>query len=277
MLHRRLASPSRPVSRRSLLRLAAATAGLLVAPRVLGAQGDPAPSLDALHRPRLRVPAVTSNGARVPLTVEAPYPIEPDHGVSVLEVVNPRDPVAGKGVFRFTPASGRAYVAFQARFDEGSSAVVATARCGRHGPFSATAPLVIAAGGGGCAGGAPTVTPAADDAIRPPVIRIPGLVAEGVVRADEIIRVQVKARHPNRTGLAVRDGRFVQDSEPFHLIALDVVYGDELVSRFVLTAALSDNPLITFLLRVQREGTVRVTLTNTRGQRFEASHPIRFA
>jgi Sulphur oxidation protein SoxZ len=49
------------------------------------------------------------------------------------------------------------------------------------------------------------------------------------------------------------------------------------VSRFELTAALSDNPLIAFLLRVRQEGEVRVTLTNTRGRRFEASHPIRFA
>jgi hypothetical protein len=115
------------------------------------------------------------------------------------------------------------------------------------------------------------------DEIRSPVIRIPRLVAEGALRPDELIQVQVKAKHPNRTGLVLRDGRFVQESEPFHLTALNVVYGDEPVSRFVLTAALSDNPLITFLLRVRREAPLQVTLTNTRGQRLEATHPIRFA
>jgi predicted secreted protein len=247
-----------------------------VAPRTLGAQDDRAAALATLHRPLLRVPATTANGARVPVTVEAPQPLEADHGVSVLEVVNPRDPVAAKGVFHFTPANGRAFVAFQARFDEGPSSVVATARCSRHGHFGATAPLTIAPGAGGCAGGASAVAAGADE-IRPPVIRIPKLVAEGAVRADELIQVQVKTKHPNRTGLVVRDGRFVQESEPFHLRTLEVVYGDEPVSRFVLTAALSDNPLITFLLRVRREGMIRVTLINTRGQRFEAEHPIRFA
>ena len=270
----RLIVPSLAVSRRRFLHLAAAAAGLLTIPSAPRAESDPG---ETLHRPRLRLPATTSNGARVPVTVEAAYPIEPDHGGAVLEVTNPRDPVAAKGVFHFTAASGRAYVAFQARFDEGPSAVVATAQCSRHGRFTVSTPLVIAPGGGGCAGGLPAAPAGAADEIRPPVIRIPRLVAEGTIQADEIIQVQVKTKHPNRTGLALREGRWVAESEPFHLSALDVAYGGEPVNRFVLTAALSDNPLITFLLRVRREDTVTVVLTNTRGQRFAASHPIRFA
>lgn len=277
MLHRTTApSPPPVVSRRGFLSLATAAAGLLAAPTALRAQGARPLALEALGRPRLRLPASTSNGARVPVTVEVPRPMEPDHGATVLEVVNPRDPIAGKGVFHFTPANGRAWVAFQARFDEGASTVVATAQCSRHGRFSATAPLVITPGGGGCAGGHPATVSGLDE-IQPPVIRIPKLVAEGTLQAGELIQVQVKTRHPNRTGLIVRDGQFVAASEPFHLNGLDVVYGDEPVSRFVLTAALSDNPLISFLLRPWREGLVRVTLTNTRGQRFEAVHSLRFA
>lgn len=280
MLDRPIVPSSPAVSRRSLLRLAAAAAGLLTPAAATGAgsaaAAEDAAPLEAAHRPRLRVPASTSNGSRVPVTVEAPSPLERDHGVSVLEVVNPRDPVPGKGVFHFMPASGRAYVAFQARFDEGPSTVLASSQCPRHGRFGVTAPLVIAPGAGGCAGGPPSPAVPADE-IRAPEIRIPKLVAEGVLRADETIQVQVKTKHPNRTGLAFRDGRFVPDSEPFHLTSLEATFGDEPVCRFALTAALSDNPLITFLLRVHREGTIRVTLTNTRGQRFEARHPIRFA
>jgi predicted secreted protein len=270
-MSRRSMAPSSPaLTRRRFLRLAGAAAGLLAAPPVHAAAGD----LEALHRPRLRLPATTANGARVPVVVETPYPIDEGHGTTVLEVVNPRDPVAPKGVFHFTPASGRAYVAFQARFDEGPSAVVATTRCRRHGDVTATTPLVVAPGAGGCAAGTPL---AVADEIREPVIRIPRLVADGIIRAGETIQVQVKTRHPNRTGLTRRDGRWVAESEPFHLSRLDVVYAGEPVSRFELTAALSDNPLIAFLLRVRQEGEVRVTLTNTRGRRFEASHPIRFA
>ena len=71
------------------------------------------------------------------------------------------------------------------------------------------------------------------------------------------------------------DGRFVQESEPFHLSEMEVFYDRQRVSRFVLSAALSDNPLITFKLRARPGVTVRVTLTNTRGQRFEATHLLR--
>jgi sulfur-oxidizing protein SoxY len=271
MVSRAIGSSPLVLARRQFLRLAgAAAAGLLTAPRAGAADGG----LEALHLPRLRLPTATANGARVPVVVETAYPLDEAHGGTVLEVVNPRDPVAPKGVFHFTPASGRAYVAFQARFDEGASTVGATARCPLHGGFTATTPLVVAPGAGGCAGGEPV---AVADEVRDPVIRIPRLVADGTIRPGDVIRVQVKTRHPNRTGLARRDGRWVAESEPFHLNRLDVVYGGAPVSRFALTAALSDNPLITFLLHVQQEGQVQVTLTNTRGRRFEASHPIRFA
>jgi hypothetical protein len=276
MLHGTTTLFSLAVSRRRFLRLGAAAAGLLAAPPALPAQDHRPATPEALDRPRLRLPASTSNGARVPVTVEAPRPMEPDHGATVLEVVNPSDPIAAKGAFHFTPANGRAWVAFQARFDAGAATVVAIADCRRHGRFSTTTPLVIAPGGGGCADGPPAKASDPDE-IRPPVIRIPKLVAEGVLQAGELIQIQVKTKHPNRTGLVLRDGRFVAAAEPFHLNGLQVVYDDEPVSRFVLTAGLSDNPLISFLLQPRREGLVRVTLTNTRGERFEAAHPIRFA
>ncbi len=58
---------------------------------------------------------------------------------------------------------------------------------------------------------------------------------------------------------------------------MNVFYGDEPISQFTLTSALSDNPFIAFRLRAHSEGLVRVVLTNNRGQRFEAAHPIRFS
>jgi hypothetical protein len=36
-------------------------------------------------------------------------------------------------------------------------------------------------------------------------------------------------------------------------------------------------PLIAFKLRAHAEGLLRAVLTNNRGQRFEAAHPIRFS
>jgi sulfur-oxidizing protein SoxY len=264
------------LSRRRFIGLAAMAAGLMARPGVLQGGSEPSPTFEDLHRPRLRVPALTSNGARVPIIVDVPHPMTPEHRLTGLQIFNPRDPVPVKGTFEFSPANGRAYIAFQARLDEGPSIVTATAECGRHGRFVATAAVAIAEGAGGGAGGAPPAARMGPDDIRPPVIRIPQLVGDGRIGPEDFIDVQVKTKHPNRTGLVVRDGVFVQESEPFHLSEMVVFYGSEPVSRFVLSAALSDNPLITFKLRARREAPIRVTLANTRGQRFEATHELRW-
>ena len=44
-----------------------------------------------------------------------------------------------------------------------------------------------------------------------------------------------------------------------------------------MTSALSDDPFITFGLLARREGRAQVVVTNSRGQRFEATHEIRLA
>jgi len=160
--------------------------------------------------------------------------------------------------------------------DEGASEVLVTAECTRHGRFSSRQPITVADGTGGCAS-APLPARTDGPDIRPPRIHIPQLVREGRIRRDELIDVQLAIRHPNRTGLAVRDGRFIQQAEPFFVQSVEVFYGAERVSRFALTPAISDDPFITFRLRPTRDETLKVVFTNSRGQRFEASQPIRLS
>ncbi len=241
-----------------------------------GADPDALSSFEGLHRPVLRLPALTSNGAKVPISIEMSHPMQPDHFIASLHVVNERDPVPSKGVFQFSPLNGQVYLGVQIRVDQGTSEISVTAECNRHGRWRTTRVIAIPEGAGGCAGVASPPGPAARDEIQPPAIRIPQLVADGAIGPNQIIDVQLKTKHPSRTGLVARHGTFVQESEPLHLDRMEVFYDAEPVSRFVLTSALSDNPFITFRLRARREGTVRVVLTNNRGQRFEATHPIRF-
>ena len=230
-------------------------------------------TLERLHLPRLRLPTRASNGAKVPIVVEMSHPMEPDHYITRLEVVNERDPIPSKGVFHFTPANGQVFLAFQARMDEGTSQVSVTAECTKHGRWSSTQSITVADGTGGCAS-APLPARTGGPDIHPPRIRIPQLVREGRIRRDALIDVQLAIRHPSRTGLAVRDGRFIQHSEPFYLAELEVFYGAERVSRFAMTPAVSDDPFITFRLRAGREESLQVRFTNSRGQRFEATHPV---
>jgi len=276
-------------SRRAFLGLASAAIGLLgegVARRGWSAtetrrlradDPDLLPPFERQHLPVLRLPVVASNGAKVPIVVEMAHPMEPGHYITSVQVINDRDPVPSKGVFHFTPANGQVYLSFQARMDHGISEVLVTAECSVHGRWASTRSINIPAGGGGCADPSPPPSRARDDDIRPPAIRIPQLLKRGRLRPDEIVLVQLLTRHPNRTGLAIRDRKFVQQSEPFYLTEIELFYGEERVSRFEGTPALSDDPFISFPLRTRREGLLRALLTDSRGQRFEAVQPIRFA
>ena len=49
------------------------------------------------------------------------------------------------------------------------------------------------------------------------------------------------------------------------------------VSHFLATAALSDDPLLTFRMRVRHDGLLRVVATNNRQQRLAAEQTIRLA
>jgi sulfur-oxidizing protein SoxY len=273
------------LSRRTFLALASAAVGVWVRPAWAagpagerGGPGDSPSPLDRDHALLLRVPRFTRNGAKVPIVVESEHPMTSAHHVTRVRVTNENDPISTKGTFDFTPANGRVYLAFQARMHEGESEVTATAECNLHGTFSARSPIAIPEGAGGCMGtGPPKIGRTSGEDIRAPVIRIPELVERGSIRADELIHVQVKMRHPNRTGLVLRDGRFVQESEPIHLDALDVFYDGEPVSHFAMTSALTDDPLITFGLLARRNGTLRVVVTNSRGQRFEAARELQVA
>ncbi len=279
------ASPPHGLSRRGFLGLASAAVGLWTRRAWAGPPGrhllagDPAllSPFEREHLPMLQLPAVTTNGAKVPIVVEMTHPMAPDHYITSVHVANERDPIPSKGMFHFTPANGRVFVAFQTRMDRGASEVSVTAECNRHGKWSSRRAIDIPEDAGGCAGTAPSLGRTSGEDIRPPVIRIPELVQRGRIRPDEIIHAQVKMRHPNRTGLLFREGRFVQESEPLYLKELEVYYGGDRVSRFAMTSALSDDPFITFSLLARREGSLAVLLVNNRGQRFEAKHEIRFS
>jgi sulfur-oxidizing protein SoxY len=279
-------APTAGVTRRGFLGMASAAVGLWIRPAWgdgardgrRRAEGALSSSLARDHRPVLHLPETTGNGAKVPILVEMAHPMTPDHHITRIQVVNGTDPVPLKGDFHLTPGNGRVHLAFQARMHGGASEVSVTAVCNRHGEWSTTRTIEIPADAGGCAGTAPPEDGRTlPDDIQEPTIRIAELVERGRLRRGEIVHASVKLRHPSRTGLVLRDGRFVQESEPLHLEELEVHYGGQCVSRFALTAALADDPFITFCLLARVEGPLRVLLTNNRGRRFEATHDIRFS
>lgn len=271
------------LSRRTFLLLATAAVGVRgraawAGPLPDARGGAPRPAADRDHTLLLRVPRFTRNGVKVPILVESPHPMTAAHHVTTVRVTNERDPISTKGTLRLTPASGRVHLAFQARMHHGVSTVTAVAECNLHGPFAASSVIEIPEGAGGClSSGEPPVGRARGEDVAPPVVRIPELVERGEIRRGEIVRIQVKMRHPSRTGLAIRDDELVRESDPIHLDAVEVLRDEEPVCLFAATSALSDDPFIEVAALVPRAGTIRVVVTNSRGQRFEATHDVRVA
>jgi sulfur-oxidizing protein SoxY len=146
------------LSRRRFLGLATTTAAALWIPRAWASASSTAldgrnpealSPLQRQHLPTLRLPDVTSNGAKVPIVIEMDHPMTPDHHITKVQVVNLRDPVPSKGTFHLTPANGRVYLSFQARMHHGASNVSVTVECNRHGSWSTTRTIVIPDDAGG--------------------------------------------------------------------------------------------------------------------------------
>lgn len=108
----------------------------------------------------------------------------------------------------------------------------------------------------------------------PAKIRLPRRIAHG-----EVIHVQVKVRHPSRTGLRmIGEHQFAPDpgNPAVYLRLLEVYYGDAKVAWYEMTSALSDDPVVTFTLRAVREAPLRAVFTSSENKTYEVSAFIGF-
>lgn len=109
--------------------------------------------------------------------------------------------------------------------------------------------------------------------MQQPRMRLPRVIKKGA-----IIPVRVKIRHPSRTGLRMLpDGTFERSRPAFYVKLVEVFYGDELVSKFEMNSSTSDDPLLGFNVRADREAPIRVVFTNHRGERSEVSKHVQFS
>lgn len=106
-------------------------------------------------------------------------------------------------------------------------------------------------------------------------VRLPGRIVKG-----EIIHVQAKVRHPSRTGLRmIGEHAFGPDPEEsaVYIRLLEIFYGNAKVAWYEMSSALSDDPIVTFALKADREETLRVMFTSSEGKTYEASTVLRFS
>ncbi len=109
-------------------------------------------------------------------------------------------------------------------------------------------------------------------------LRLPNQIQQG-----DIIEVKLKIQHPSTTGLTlVEDApnpfqRFRRAEPAQFLREVQVFYGDEQISLFEMNSAASDDPLMAFKLRADKQAPLRVVVTNHLRETQEATAPVQFS
>ena len=154
---------SERVTRREMFRIGLCGVGAFVLPKLFvgsDAHASVLPDLiqfprdpkrltrfEQLHIPRIRMPDVVEDGANSPIIVAMDHPMEPDHYITNVQILDYQDPIIWKGTFNFTPENGEVYVYSQLRLDSGKSTVYVIAECNQHGKWVNEHYIDVAVGG----------------------------------------------------------------------------------------------------------------------------------
>ena len=103
--------------------------------------------LERIHLPKISLPPVVEDGAQASIVCSVDHPMDEDHYIKSIQIMNFNDPVVIKGQCFFTPKSGQAYVSTQIRLAGGESRVWVVCDCNVHGRWAISKDVKVAAGG----------------------------------------------------------------------------------------------------------------------------------
>ncbi len=103
--------------------------------------------LERIHIPKVTLPPVVEDGTQASIIVAMDHPMEADHYIKSIQILNFSDPVVIKGQCFFTPLSGEAYIGTQIRLAGGEGQVWVVAECSQHGKWVVSKSVKVAAGG----------------------------------------------------------------------------------------------------------------------------------
>jgi sulfur-oxidizing protein SoxY len=101
---------------------------------------------EAMHIPKVDVPIIAEDGSLVPIIVSVNHPMEPDHYIKSIYIVDDLSAIPSKGLYRFTPANGEAYISTRIKLGE-STKIRAIAECNKHGKWENSADIKVTVGG----------------------------------------------------------------------------------------------------------------------------------
>ena len=102
---------------------------------------------EKIHVPRVTLPPVVEDGNQAPIIVQVDRPMEENHYIKSIQILNFNDPILIKGQCCFTPMSGEAYLGTQIRLAGGESRVWVVSECNQHGKYATYRDVKVAAGG----------------------------------------------------------------------------------------------------------------------------------
>jgi len=103
--------------------------------------------LERIHLPKISLPPVVEDGTQASIVCSVDHPMDEDHYIKSIQILNFADPVVTKGKFFFTPTNGEAYLSTQIRLSGGEGTVWVIAECNQHGKWAASKKVNVAAGG----------------------------------------------------------------------------------------------------------------------------------
>lgn len=102
---------------------------------------------EKLHVPTLKMPIIAEDGSIIPFYVVSDHPMEKDHYIETVEIINFGDPISHKGIIRFTPANGVVYFSSQIRAVSGTNTIMAVMKCNKHSRWVGKATVKVTVGG----------------------------------------------------------------------------------------------------------------------------------
>ena len=103
--------------------------------------------IEKIHVPKVTLPPVVEDGNQAPIVVRIDHPMEENHYIKSIQILNFNDPIVIKGQCFFTPMSGEAYLGTQIRLAGGESRVWVVSECNQHGKYATYRDVKVAAGG----------------------------------------------------------------------------------------------------------------------------------
>ena len=103
--------------------------------------------LERIHLPKISLPPVVEDGSQASIVCSVDHPMDEDHYIKSIQIMNFADPIVIKGKFYLTPANGEAYISTQIRLSGGEGSVWVIAECNKHGKWAASKKVTVAAGG----------------------------------------------------------------------------------------------------------------------------------